>query len=269
MTHTQPTYCTMHSKVCQIKKSRNPKIQNYVGLSFKTTKTFKKYLRDVFQNITFFLSKGNILFIPFLNKCSATTKSIHEVLSHHCTLSEGTPCFSGKYQHLYFYTFNTTLTCVPAIWRFVIWERSSRSSSPLSTSCKSCRREKQGNLPMSLVFLCVKYEQPLENRNKTSTDSSKGKNRNTRELCTGKSILFQDLNAMLLQEKTGAKKTQPTWQEQREAEPKHSSILSCSISPFREMHTCTIKTSTFHQKTKCCTHTQHYVHPLTKATFLH
>lgn len=105
-----------------------------------------------------------------------------------------------------------------------------------------------------LVFLCVKYEQPLENRNKTSTDSSKGKNRNTRELCTGKSILFQDLNAMLLQ-KTGAKKTQPTWQEQREAEPKHSSILSCSISPFREMHTCTIKTSTFHQKTKCCTHT--------------
>lgn len=49
------------------------------------------------------------------------------------------------------------------------------------------------------VFLCVKYEQPLENRNKTSTDSSKGKNRNTRELCTGKSILFQDLNAMLLQ----------------------------------------------------------------------
>lgn len=73
----------------------------------------------------------------------------------------------------------------------------------------------------------------------------------TRALCTGKNISFQDLNATLLQGKTGAKKHQPTWKEQRE--PKRSSIPICNLSPFRgpHGHTCTIKTSTFHQKTKC------------------
>lgn len=64
------------------------------------------------------------------------------------------------------------------------------------------------------IFLWVKYQQPLENRNKTSTllyiADCKGQNRNTRELCKGESILFQDLSAMLLQGKTGAKKTNKT-----------------------------------------------------------
>lgn len=144
MTHTQPTYCTMHPKMCQIKKPKNnPKIQNCVGLnSSKTTKIVEKYLRDASYNITFFLSKGNTHFIPFLTKGCATSKSIDEVLSYHCTLSEGTRCFSDKHPHPYFYAPNTTPICVPASQRSVIQERSSRSSSLLSTPCRSCRREK-------------------------------------------------------------------------------------------------------------------------------
>lgn len=208
--------------------------------------SFQKEIFFLFLSLTNAVQPQN----PFMECCPTT---VHSVKAH--------SVFSDKYQHSYFYAFNTTPICVPASWRFVKWERSSRNSSLLFTSCrKELQEGEEVEKPSyASVFLQVKYQQPLENRNKTSTllhttDCKGKKQKHTRELCTGRSILFQDLNAMLLQGKTGAKK-HPTHMEGAERNRtktfQHPHLQCISFQRSTWTHTHTIKTSTFHQKTKC------------------
>lgn len=109
-------------------------------------------------------------FYSFLNKCCAISKPIYEVLFYHCTLSEGTWCFSHKYQHSYFsFLFiQSNPICVPASWRFVIWERSSPGAahcSPLPAGAAG-GRGREPFLCLTLPFGKV-LAKPLEKRNKT------------------------------------------------------------------------------------------------------
>jgi len=92
------------------------------------------------------------------------------------------------------------------------------------------------------------------------------------KLCTGKSILFQDLNARLLQ-RTGTIKNHKEKAERNE--PKRSTIPTCDSSPFTgpHGHTCTQAKhilSISRQKNARCTnvHRYRYVCAFTKAMLL-
>lgn len=92
MTHTQPTYCTMHPNMCQIKEPKNnPKIKNCVGLnSSKQWKLLRniwgmpfRILLSSFQKetLSLFLSLPNAVQPqnPF-RKCCPTT--VHSLKAH-------------------------------------------------------------------------------------------------------------------------------------------------------------------------------------------
>lgn len=113
-----------------------PKIQNYVGSTYKQQKNLRniwgmsfRILLSSFQKEIFFLFLSLTNAVqpqnPFMECCPTT---VHSVKAH--------SVFSDKYQHSYLCAFNTTPICVPASWRFVKWERSSRNSALLFTSCR-------------------------------------------------------------------------------------------------------------------------------------
>lgn len=240
----------MHPKICQIKKPKsNPKIQNYVGLNFETTKTFKEYLRDVFQNITFFISK-EILFLflsltnavqsqnPFMKSCPTTVRSAkahdvsHVITSIRIFLHSKQPhlcacklevCHVGK-------ELQEQLTALPFL-------------------------QEKNEASYASFFLWVKYQQPLEKSNKTSTllytTDFKGTKQKHVSFAQGK-VFYSKFSMQYYCRGRQVLKKSP---HGRSREKENQNILASpsAIYLLLEVHM-DIKTSTFHQQTKCMLH---------------